>query len=77
VDEAGTGKDVSVATLKAGSEMVYLERLTSVAEAYFFNSNTTGINACSTHLRDTATLELLYRRGLARLHALVKNSWNA
>jgi hypothetical protein len=39
--------------------MVYLERLTSVAEADFFNSNTAGMNACSTHLQDTATLELL------------------
>jgi hypothetical protein len=45
--------------LKRGSEMVYLERLTSVAEADFFNSNTAGMNACSTHLQDTATLELL------------------
>jgi hypothetical protein len=47
--------------LKAGSEMMYLERLTSVAEADFFNSNTAGMNACSTHLQDTATLELLWR----------------
>jgi hypothetical protein len=44
---------------KADSEMMYLERLTSVAEADFFNSNTAGMNACSTHLQDTATLELL------------------
>jgi hypothetical protein len=41
--------------------MMYLERLTSVAEADFFNSNTAGMNACSTHLQDTATLELLWR----------------
>jgi hypothetical protein len=30
--------------------MMYLERLTSVAEADFFNSNTAGINACSSPL---------------------------
>jgi hypothetical protein len=39
--------------------MVYLDWLTSVAEADFFNGYTAGINACSTHLRDTAALELL------------------
>ena len=35
--------------IKAASEMVYLDRLTSAAEADLFNSNTAGINACPTH----------------------------
>jgi hypothetical protein len=40
--------------------MMYLDGLTPVAEAdFFFNSNTAGINACSTRSRDTVTLELL------------------
>jgi hypothetical protein len=33
---------------KGASEIVYLESLTSVAKADFFNSNTAGINAHST-----------------------------
>jgi hypothetical protein len=47
-------------TIRAVSEMMYLDSLTSVAEAdFFFNSNTAGINACSTHFRNTVILELL------------------
>jgi hypothetical protein len=38
--------------------MVYLDGLTSVAKADFFNGNIAGINAWSTRQRDTATLEL-------------------
>jgi hypothetical protein len=51
--------DLRLSGLKAVSEMVYIDWLTSAAEADFFNSYTAGINACSTHLRGTATLELL------------------
>jgi len=47
------------AVVGAVSEMVYLKRLTSVAEADFFNSNTAGINACSTPWGIQQTLEPL------------------